>query len=112
MKLNELIETIKTEPEIVEFNDVIGVIATNYNYTPADFTNGVVSNTAGTNEGSCKIFAFAKLNQLSEAQTLACFGNYYREDVLLKPDGTDHANIRSFMQTGWDGIVFNSDVLS
>jgi len=31
---------------------------------------------------------------------------YYREDVLGNPDGTDHANIRSFVKVGWDGVTF------
>ena len=34
------------------------------------------------------------------------FGDYYRKDVLEHPDGTDHANIRAFMEVGWDGVKF------
>ncbi|MFT4047340.1 MAG: HopJ type III effector protein [Solimonas sp.] len=49
------------------------------------------------------MLAFAKLQGLSEAETLACFGRFYREDVLKNPDGTDHQNIRNFMRTGWRG---------
>jgi len=33
---------------------------------------------------------FAQLQQLSQAETLACFGKYYREDVLQNPEGDDH----------------------
>ena len=69
-------------------------------------------NEAGTNEGSCKIFAFAQLHHLSEQATLACFGQYYREDVLQNPQGNDHGNIRNFIKQGWQGITFESDVLS
>src|SRR3546814_18418029 len=43
---------------------------------------------------------------LSEAETLACFGCFYREDVLKNPDGTDHQNIRNFMRCGWGGVAF------
>src|SRR3546814_975311 len=43
---------------------------------------------------------------LSEAETLACFGCFYREDVLKNPDGTDHQNIRNFMRSGWGGVAF------
>ncbi len=111
MTLDELIQTIKLEPVKMSFSDVMAVIASNYDYTPADFLNGTQRNTAGTNEGSCKIFAFAKLNTLNEQQTLACFGDYYRQDVLLNPKGIDHTNIRNFIQTGWDGIKFDSEVL-
>ena len=51
------------------------------------------------------MFAFARLNQLSKEETLACFGQYYRE-VQATPGETSHANIRAFMRSGWDGIVF------
>jgi hypothetical protein len=116
MLLTELLEQIKTSPDTIVFNDVLYVITANYNYTPARFTNGngddqVVSD-AGKNEGSCKIFAFAKLHCLNEAQTLACFGHYYRNDVLKHPGGADHANSRSFMRHGWSGIHFDQFPLS
>jgi hypothetical protein len=50
--------------------------------------------------------AFAKLQGFSVEQTLACFGRYYREDVLGNPEGDDHQNIRQFMANGWDGVSF------
>ncbi len=104
------IEQLKLEPQSIEFSDVIALIETHYHYHATDFENGVgsnkVNNLAGTNEGSCKIFAFAQLNELSEEQTLACFGGYYRNDVLKHPEGTDHQNIRNFMLSGWSGISF------
>jgi hypothetical protein len=70
-----------------------------------------VVNESGTNEGSCKIFAFAQLNDLSVEQTLACFGKYYREDVLENPEGNDHGNIRNFMISGWEGVKFSCEAL-
>lgn len=92
------------------------VITDNYHYTPTRFSNGldrdVIVNEARTNEGSCKIFAFAQFNDLNEQQTLACFGHYYREDVLQNPEGDDHANIRTFMHHGWPGIDFEGSALS
>ena len=36
--------------------------------------------------------------------TLWLFGDFYRKDVLENPDGTDHANIRAFMEGGWDCV--------
>jgi hypothetical protein len=100
----------------IEFSQVMDVIAEHYDYTPARFANGVaqdrVINEAGRNEGSCKVFAFARLHGLSESETLACFGRYYRDDVLGHPDGTDHANIRSFMRHGWAGVSFASEPLT
>jgi hypothetical protein len=101
--------------ENIRFQDVIRAIDDNYDYTPTRFINGVgddrLVNEAGTNEGSCKIFSFGRLHKLSRQQTLNCFGDYYRIDVLQEPNGTDHANIRNFIRHGWDGIVFDGDAL-
>jgi len=111
MSIQRLMEQLSSDPEGVSFKQVIETIAANYHYTPTRFTNGTLVNEAGTNEGSCKIFAFAQLNNLSEAQTLACFGKYYRKDVLQNPEGNDHANIRNFIQQGWSGIQFDGIAL-
>jgi len=69
-------------------------------------------NSAGTNEGSCKIFAFALIHQLSEQQTLNLFGDYYRIDVLTDPNGSGHQNIRNFIRDGWQGIDFKNVALT
>ena len=111
MLISGLIEKVKNEPESIEFTEVIACIEANYNYTPARFTNGSVENAAGTNAGSCKIFAFAQLNNLSQDETLALFGAFYRNDVLLHPEEDDHANIRNFMQLSWAGITFDFPAL-
>ncbi|NQZ23317.1 MAG: HopJ type III effector protein [Colwellia sp.] len=112
MPLNKLLEQIKSQAELVEFSEVITVITDNYRYKPCTFHNGELVNEAGTNEGSCKIFAFAQLHRLSEQETLACFGHYYREDVLQNPQGEDHGNIRNFIKQGWQGLTFESEALS
>lgn len=112
MTLTALLTAISEEPEHVSFDDVINIITSNYQYTPTTFSNGEVVNEAGTNEGSCKIFTFSKLHKLSKEQTLACFGKYYRDDVLGNPEGNDHGNIRNFMISGWEGIHFSSEALS
>ncbi len=109
--LKTLLTLIAKQADNLEFEQVMQVINENYRYQPAAFNNGEITNEAGTNEGSCKIFYFAQLNKLSEQQTLACFGRYYREDVLSNPAGDDHANIRNFMKTGWQGIEFESVAL-
>lgn len=111
MSLNDFLTKIKTEIP-VDFAETIAVISENYAYQPTAFQNGSVENAAGQNEGSCKIFAFAKLNALTEAQTLSLFGDYYRVDVLENPSATDHQNIRQFMQHGWTGIVFQGEALN
>ncbi len=113
MSLNKLLEQIAQNPKHVEFDQVMNVIADNYDYTPTRFCNGPeLVNEAGTNEGSCKIFAFANLQQLNKDETLACFGQYYREDVLGNLDGDNHGNIRSFIKHGWDGIEFEGTALT
>tara|TARA_B110000238_G_scaffold95581_1_gene104363 strand:- start:240 stop:578 length:339 start_codon:yes stop_codon:yes gene_type:complete len=108
---NDLIIKIKNQTIDVTFEEVMQVINDNYLYTPTSFVNGVLENQASTNEGSCKIFYFAKLHDLSQEQTLNCFGHYYRDDVLGNPSAADHGNIRNFINSGWPGIQFPSQVL-
>ncbi|MBX2878944.1 MAG: HopJ type III effector protein [Granulosicoccus sp.] len=98
---------MQTTPETIEFPDVIALINRLYEFEPTAFRNGPLVNEAGQNSGSCRLFAFARLHDLTEDQTLACFGAYYRADVLKSPDGDSHANIRQFMKTGWGGIEFD-----
>ena len=113
--LEIFIEQTKTIPENTAFKDVIEIIDKHYSYTPTRFVNGTegenIINAAGENEGSCKIFSFALMHQLDRTQTLNCFGQYYREDVLKNPEGTDHANIRNFIKYGWEHIKFDNDAL-
>lgn len=115
MNIEQLLQKIRRSPEGISFDEVIAAIKNCYQYTPTRFSNGLgdqcVTNEAGQNEGSCRIFAFAKLNGLSEAETLCCFGRFYRDDVLGNPGGSDHANIRNFMRDGWAGIVFDGVAL-
>ena len=111
MTLTDFIAQVKQQEQSIEFEQVMQVIKDNYHYEPAPFTNGDLVNEAGTNEGSCKIFYFAQLNKLNQQQTLACFGRYYREDVLANPTGSDHGNIRNFIKTGWQGVEFTSVAL-
>jgi hypothetical protein len=101
-----LINKIKTSPETIQFSDVIAYIDSHYDFQPTAFKNGDTLNEAGQNNGSCKVFAFGLLNKLSQNETLACFGDYYRKDVLGNPEGTDHQNIRNFIKYGWEGIEF------
>ena len=114
MSIKELLDKIIFQPETLLFNDVIGRIDDRYDYSPVAFSNGLgegaLVNAAGVNEGSCKVFAFALLNELSEQQTLNCFAEHYR-DVLADPHGSSHANIRRFMQDGWPGVRFESPPL-
>jgi len=108
MNIDAFLKKLSDTPDTVTFDDTMATIGAAYAFTPASFTNGEVKNEAGQNNGSCKLLAFAMLNQLTKVQTLACFGAYYREDVLKNPDGSDHQNIRNFMKTGWSGVKFDS----
>jgi len=112
MLLETFLDKLRETPELVEFTDTMSVIDSNYTFSEVAFNNGQQQNAAGENSGSCKLFSFAKLNKLSEAQTLACFGTYYRKDVLAHPDANDHQNIRQFISNGWAGIEFNAEALS
>lgn len=113
--LNILLTQLQSHPETVEFQNVIDVINEFYDYTATQFQNGpdddCIISKAGENEGSCKIFSFAQLHQLNDIQTLNCFGQYYRNDVLNHPDHKDHANIRTFMCHGPQNIIFNGSAL-
>ncbi len=111
MHIEDFINKLRSNPESIAFTDTMEVIDSNYNFTPVRFTNGTAVNEAGTNSGSCKLFSFAKLQGFSKEETLACFGDYYRVDVLQHPDAANHANIRNFMVTGWEGIRFDADAL-
>ncbi|KPH13555.1 HopJ type III effector protein [Chryseobacterium sp. ERMR1:04] len=107
-----ILEQIKNSPETIQFKEVIAYIDENYNFTPTKFTNGNTINEADQNNGSCKVFSFAKLNNLSKEEVLNLFGEFYREDVLKNPEGTDHQNIRNFIEFGWDGISFEGEALT
>lgn len=106
-----MIDQLKNSPATIDFKEVIAYIDEHYNFTPTKFTNGKTINEANENNGSCKVFSFAKLNDLSKEDTLNLFGAFYREDVLKNPEGTDHQNIRNFIQFGWNGILFEGEAL-
>jgi len=111
MNLNDYLNKLKTTPESVSFEDTISTIEDNYDFTPSAFTNGNTQNDANENNGSCKIFFFAKEHQLPKELTLQCFGDYYRIDVLQNPNADDHQNIRNFMTSGWEAVSFESPAL-
>ncbi|MCS5592264.1 MAG: HopJ type III effector protein [Gammaproteobacteria bacterium] len=109
MTQEEYLEALRSGA-IMKFEDLIAMIDDDYNHTPASFTNGEVENTVDENQGSAKLFCFAAIHQLSQLETLHCFGQYY-QDVLNTPESDSHANIRNFMTYGWEGLKFESPVL-
>lgn len=112
MELKAFKEQLTSAPESIEFADTMAVVEQNYNFTPTEFENGDTVNGADQNNGSCKLFAFAKIQNFSKEETLACFGKFYTVDVLRNPEGEDHQNIRNFMIYGWEGIEFKGEALT
>lgn len=94
-----------------KFTDVIAFIDARYTHTPTPFKNGLETNAATENQGSAKVFSFAKLNGLDQEQTLSLFAEHYAA-VLATPEATDHQNIRQFMIHGWNGIEFEGQALT
>jgi len=107
MELELFLNRLENDPSSIEFPEVISLINSLYTFIPTGFRNHELYNEAGQNTGSCKVFAFGRLHELSEEHTLSLFGSYYRADVLRTPEGDSHANIRQFMKTGWAGIEFD-----
>lgn len=95
----------------VKFADVIAYIESRYTHTPTAFKNGQQSNAATENQGSAKVFTFAQLNGLNQADTLSLFAEHYAA-VKATPNATDHQNIRQFMLSGWEGINFEGQALT
>ena len=106
-----ILEQVKQKQETIDFKEVIAYIDEHYDFTPTKFKNGNTINEANENNGSCKMFSFAKLNDLSKEETLSLFGAFYKEDVLKNPEGNNHQNIRNFMEFGWAGVVFDGEAL-
>ena len=94
----------------VPFTEVIQFIENDYEHQPTAFKNGEAYNEATQNQGSAKVFAFAKINELCPADTLYLFAEHYKS-VLENPAGSDHQNIRQFMAYGWEGIAFEGEAL-
>ncbi|RAV97924.1 HopJ type III effector protein [Pseudochryseolinea flava] len=107
-QLSNLLAMLKANSR--QFKDVIEFIETYYQHHPTAFKNGSQHNEATQNQGSAKVFSFAKINQLSKDDTLFLFAEHYQA-VLNTPNGTDHQNIRQFMLHGWDGIIFEGQAL-
>jgi len=112
MQLQDFLMQLSSSPNTIEFENTMAVIDEHYSFTPTAFSNGDCDNEAGQNNGSCKILAFGQLNGLSAQQTLACFGKFYREDVLGNPQSHDHQNIRQFIKSGWSGVVYEKQALT
>lgn len=106
--IQQLVEHAKNQA--IVFTDVLAFIEQQYQHKPTAFKNGENHNQSTENQGSAKVLYFAQLNGLSKEETLALFAEHYQA-VLATPEGTDHQNIRQFMQHGWQGVSFADTVL-
>ncbi|CAM1350668.1 HopJ type III effector protein [Tenacibaculum insulae] len=111
MTIEEFVTKLKNNPKEVVFSETISVIEKYYVFKPSAFKNGDLENSNAENLGSSKVFSFALKQQLTKEETLACFGQYYFIDVLGNPNGTDHQNIRNFMNSDFEGLVFENETL-
>ena len=101
---------IRLKGSDIDFQETMDIIEENYAFIPTQFTNGNEINKAGENSGSCKLFAFAKEQNLSKEETLKCFGEHFK-NVLDNPKGDNHQNIRNFITFGWDRVSFEGPAL-
>jgi len=124
--VKEFVAKAKNDPKSISFDDTMKFIEENCDYIPKKFSVGDYASESGENEGSCKIFSFARLVGLDRDEsdkgvagkqiyapiedTLALFGNYYQKDVLGNLEGSDHGNIRGAMKEGWPGIRFPNGI--
>ena len=88
------------------FADTLEFIEQWFEFRPTAFKNGDVNNTNEQNQGSCKVLALAELLNLSDLQTLQCFGEHYRE-VLATPTADNHFNLRRLVRDGRQDIHFD-----
>lgn len=107
-QLQLLLEKLKQNE--LSFSQVLDFINAHYQHQPTAFKNGDAFNDETQNQGSARVFAFAQLNNVSKEDTLWLFAEHY-QSVLENPNGTDHQNIRQFIQHGWPGISFKGQAL-
>lgn len=94
----QLVTLIGRAPDQITFQLTMDAVAELYDVREVPFSVGDTKSEAGQNMGSAKVFSFAQISKLDKDQTLNLFGDYYRVDVLENPEGSDHANIRSFIR--------------
>jgi hypothetical protein len=102
--LPEFLASIETDSH--RFAATLAFIDQWFEFTPAAFRNGNVSNTVDQNQGSCRVLSMALLLGLSSEQTLKCFGEHYR-DVLATPTVDNHHNLRRLQAEGLVDIHFD-----
>lgn len=104
LALADLLSSIETDTH--QFASTLAFINDWFEFTPAAFQNGSVSNTAEQNQGSCRVLALASLQGFTSDQSLKCFGEHYRE-VLATPGVDNHHNLRRLLAEGLVNIEFD-----
>jgi hypothetical protein len=98
------------ESDAHQFAATLAFINAWFDFMPTGFRNGTVVNNREQNQGSCRVLAFALLQQLSASQALKCFGEHYR-DVLATPGKDNHHNLRRVQAEGLSDIQFDQPPL-
>ena len=98
-------EKIKAGGSPANFAETIALIDEHYQYFEVPFSVGDVKNKANENTGSAKVLSLGLMTRMDEKATLRLFGEHYAQ-VQATPQGTDHANIRSFIKNGFPGVEF------
>lgn len=94
----------------INFAAVLANIDDQYTHVPTAFKNGDQTNSSTENQGSARALFYARLNNLSKEETLRLFAEHY-QNVLDNPTANNHQNIRQFMLSGWEGVLFEGTVL-
>ena len=110
LSVETYIASLKHDPSGLNFAQTLAMIDAHYCFAPTGFKNGSVVNAAGENSGSCKVFSFAQMHELSQDMTLAMFAEHY-QNVLDNPKLDNHANIRAFIVSGFNGLAFDDEAL-
>jgi hypothetical protein len=55
MSLDDFLQQLRCSPESIEFDAVVTLIDSLYDFTSAAFRNGAIHNRAGANPGACKL---------------------------------------------------------
>ncbi len=101
--VQELLAALKSGES--HFSEVITFIDSRKEHQPVAFKNGEITNEATQNQGSARVFLFAKEQNLDEEDTLRLFAEHYQA-VISDLNGDNHQNIRQFMKHGWAGVEF------
>ncbi|HUH57148.1 MAG TPA: HopJ type III effector protein [Pseudomonadales bacterium] len=91
------------------FADSLAFIDNWFEFTPCEFNNNGLINSASENHGSAKIFALAQMLNLNKQQALLCFGEHYRN--LSQTSKDSHLNIRRLIATDLAEIAFSQPPL-